>query len=508
MRPLHRSAVLILALTAACNGADDKDDDTDTADDTGVQDTSDTADSGDTSDTADSDDTGDTQDSGDTAETDTDVPRTTSAGGLTWDIHVAASSPAALTAAYTAVGDVDGDGQTDIVFTRESNLPNITAGRVFLLQWDGDLSTWDPPVVVGNGPPPGVPVLYDVDGDSDVDIVNGGGNVLCESIPQFLGGGPCGGVRWFEQDGGNWTARVVLNDQDHSPVEVALADLDDDGLQDLVVSADRLATVTGGASDTTETYWLRGTDTSPYFETTKRPIGDAGGAHPQLVDLDGDDDLDILVAQRGDGPAGFVWFEQVVAPGAGAPVPVEDTDTDDTDVPAPLPDAGTWQLHVISADQGPGYMLRAFDDLQGSGPTFIGTNHTNTSANPPDTDDSVVLRFTKPTDPTTTPWPDAVISDTITSRAPLATEPLAAPGEVVAGDVDDDGDLDLLVSGYGDARVLWLRQGPAGTYTQLDLLADAGRARGLQVVDLDGDDDHEIVMTLFESSEVVVLQKQ
>lgn len=495
---------------AACNGGDDKDDDTDTGtvDTADSGDTSDSADTGDTADSGDTGDTGDT-DAGDTdTDTDTDVPRTTTAGGLTWDVRVAAASPVAVTAAYTAVGDVDGDGQLDVVFTRESNLPNIIAGRVFLLTWDGDLSTWNPPTVIANASPPGVPVLYDVDGDSDVDIVNGGGNVLCESIPGFLGGGPCGAVRWFEQDGSSWNTRVILSNDDHNPVELALADLDDDGLQDLVVSAERLATVTGGAVDSGETYWLRGTASSPYFEAEKRPIGDSAGAHPQLVDLDGDDDLDILLAQRGVGMDGFVWFEQVVAPVADATVPVEDTDDTDTDVPAPLPDPGTWLRHVIRTDQGPGYMLRAFDGLEGGGVTIVGTNHTNTSATPPDAEDSVVLRFTVPLDPTASPWANAVISDTITSRAPLATEPIAAPGEIAAGDVDDDGDQDLIVSGFGDDRVLWLRQGPAGTWTQLDLLADAGRARGLQIVDLDGDDDHEIVLTLFEDSEVLVLERQ
>ncbi len=80
----------------------------------------------------------------------------------------------------------------------------------------------------------------------------------------------------------------------------------------------------------------------------------------------------------------------------------------------------------------------------------------------------------------------------------------AAPGVFSWGDVDDDDDIDLTVSGDGDPRVFWFEQLEAGEFRQHTLREDFGQAAGGLVADLDGNGDAEVVFTSYDTGEVLI----
>lgn len=69
-----------------------------------------------------------------------------------------------------------------------------------------------------------------------------------------------------------------------------------------------------------------------------------------------------------------------------------------------------------------------------------------------------------------------------------------------------DGDVDLVLSGDGDARVFWLEQASTGWVTHVleQKLAQAG---GLRIADLDSGGKNEIVVTGYEANVVYVYSR-
>jgi hypothetical protein len=105
------------------------------------------------------------------------------------------------------------------------------------------------------------------------------------------------------------------------------------------------------------------------------------------------------------------------------------------------------------------------------------------------------------------PWPKTAITSGIKSVPGMPIAPMAAPGIFGAGDIDGDGDIDILLSGDGDPRVFWLQQNGPGDFTQHVLEQDLGQAGGMLVVDLNGDGKNELVVTGYEDNKVYVYER-
>jgi hypothetical protein len=396
-------------------------------------------------------------------------------------------------AAFVAVGDLNGDGRTDIVAS-SFGLVDTRASEVVLepgtvdayLQGDGPDCWIKVPVVTREMGVyfPNRPSLFDVDGDGDLDVTVPGGFFACKYAEEPREN--CGVLLWMENRGGPWVRHDVVPFGSSSFYHEAIwQDFDGDGVRDLVTCGEK-------AYDA-QIVWFKGDPTVPSrVGVEPLVIGKGGGSLPMVLDVDGDGDLDVASAEyfvtfEEKERASFVWFERTADPGAGAP-------------------AGAWTRHRIDDAHGRAVMLDAVPDLYGDGVLrYVGTNHTNSTGNDPGPE-SVVLTFDVPSDPTQ-PWPFTQISKGIRSRPTVGLAYMAAPGLFGAGDIDGDGDIDIAVAGDGDQRTFWLEQTAPGTFATHVIEESLGQASGAIVVDLDGDGRNELVFSGFEDNVVYVYER-
>lgn len=397
-------------------------------------------------------------------------------------VATAADGPAGAEA-----GDMDGDGDLDLVVNFFGDRPDdagpveFPPGGITIYRNDGDLASWTPVPVLTRADGQyflNEAVPEDLDGDGDLDLLVSGGFFVCKLNPEI---GPCGALFWLEQDGSDWRRHDIVGPGAAAFYHRALlADLNGDGLDDLVT--------VGETFDDAAAQWHAGIDGGALFDPTPRPIGRGGGSLPVLHDIDSDGDLDLASGQFFLEGSSFVWFEQVRPPGPGSP-------------------DGVWERHVIHDGLGRVIQLSAVPDLLSDGGAgWIGSNHVNNVSRDP-TPLSGIYRLTPPDDPRRA-WPAELISDQIVSRPIEGLNFQAAPGVFSWGDADDDGDVDLTVSGDGDPRIFWFEQLDSGELRQHTLREGFGQAASGLVADLDGDGDSEVVFTSYDTGEVLIFDYQ
>ena len=393
-------------------------------------------------------------------------------------VDTAADGPAGVEAA-----DMDGDGDLDLVVNFFGDRPDdagpieFPPGGITVYRNDGDLASWTKVPVLTRADGNyflNEAVPEDLDDDGDFDLLVSAGFFVCEFNPEI---GPCGALFWLEQTGDGWVRHDIV---EPGTIEffhrVLLTDIDGDGLEDLVT--------VGETVDDAYAQWYPGTAGGTGFEPTPHPIGQGGGSLPVIHDIDGDGDLDLASGEFFLAGNSFVWFEQVETPSAARP-------------------AGEWQRHVIDATLGRTIQLAAIPDLLGEGTVgWIGSNHVNNVSRDPEPLSGIYLLT--PPDDLRQPWEPKLISDGIVSRPIEGINFQAAPGVFWWGDVDDDGDIDLTVSGDGDPRVFWFEQTGVGEFRQHALRTEFGQAAGGLVADLDGNGDSEVVFTSYDTGEVLI----
>ncbi|RYE93992.1 MAG: VCBS repeat-containing protein, partial [Myxococcales bacterium] len=345
------------------------------------------------------------------------------------------------------IADLDGDGRLDVLFANGGGYYEPGQAEPSVVYFGGSGAFTDGTAVLGSTPSRLRQVAVgDVDGDGDLDVYQPGGygidldRLYIQTAPRVF----------VEQAGERLPAAL------RSRAGAAhLGDLDDDGDLDLVVTdwgTDPLKSAGG--------LHLFLNDGQGYFsrldEQLPAPLPASAGTTPidvDLHDVDGDLDLDVLVDHRNgqsrlllnDGTAHF----------AEAPFP---------------PKKGPYAYNTEACDiDGDGDLDVLLDNAAGDLPG--GKHRTQILVNDG----------------------QGVFTDETAAR--VDSEPNSDDNIVKCADLDDDGDLDLIVGSLSNPAEKVLRNDGQGHFV---IVADAFPATddptlGLDVADLDGDGRLDVV---------------
>jgi hypothetical protein len=349
--------------------------------------------------------------------------------------------------ANVRIADLDGDGRPEILAC------DMRQGVVLVAHADAaDRGA----VAIAQIPHPDHVSVVDLDGDGRLDL-------LVADLGEFFPGDhEKGAVTWLRaRPGGVFSPFTIGGFPRVADAEAA--DVDGDGRLDLVVAAfgwhakGEMALLRNRTED-----WSR-----PAFERTRLDPR-AGAIHLVPADIDGDGLLDLVgviaqehesvVAFRGDGKGGFAPARTLYA--------------------APHPNWGTTGIQVVDLDRD-----RDLDVIVTNGDMF---------------DDDILKPYHG------IQWLENKGNLRFEAH-PLAS--LAGAHRAVAVDVDGDGDLDVVASAFTGAAagpataqlpsLVWLEQGRGGRFARHTIAVGTPLHPTLDVGDLDGDGDIDIVTGVF-----------
>lgn len=285
------------------------------------------------------------------------------------------------------------------------------------------------------------------------------------------------------------TSTNVLFGVDHC----VLGDIDHDGDLDVVMNS--------RFSDLSYVAVMRGHGDGALEDPVLLSTGGTEAVHLALGDVDEDGHLDLVTANaasadvsvlRGDGNGDFSVFAVLPAPGGDGPNSVALHDLDG-DTHLDLVVAGAPNGHVsVLAGNGDGTFDPAASYPSGTGDIHVGDVDG-------DGDDDLVAAISGGI--------SVIENDGTGAFGPASTYATIASEHIALGDVDRDGDLDVASGGWNDqvAVVLGLGDGSFGPAT---VLPTTPMPRSVQLVDVDHDGAADLVAASYAESMVSVFQSK
>ena len=367
------------------------------------------------------------------------------------------------------VTDLDGDGDGDILFAAYSNRTiawyansdgagSFESLRIISTTADGAIAI----------------AAADLDGDGDPDV-------LSASTSDNK-------IAWYEnRDGlGNFSSPNVITSRARKARDVYAADLDGDGDLD-VLSA---------SSDDHTIAWYENINGLGGFSEPRVLSRQATGAWAvHAADLDGDGDLDVLSAASGDSQ--ISWFQNLDSAGNFGERKLIDNVDGATSVSAADVD-GDGDIDVLS---GAFSRVSWHENTDGSGSfsthTIDSRSAVSTSVDAFDIDQDGDLDVVAASVfDNRVNWFENTDEHGEFSAKHVVTRSAIEVWSATAGDVDGDGDIDLVsTSGY-EHKIAWYQNDGRGRFgNQRVVSVVAQGTRQVRTVDVDGDLDFDIVST-------------